>query len=200
MDVQNNYALKQEGDYFATTQAGTTILDEIKSADMASLNTPTGAAQGDQWDMAGDYPQLKTNKEPIDAPPSEIEPIRLQIGEYGDINNVIFVQTGFKLGDLTLDFSTSERAAASLDKVDAVLTTLTTKRAEFGTVENRLKSVAQSLDVRLVNAKAANSTITDCDIAAESSNYVQQMILKQAASALLVQANTLPEITLKLIG
>ena len=103
------------------------------------------------------------------------------------------------MDNVTVDFTSPDRAEASLNKIDALMRTVNQKESDFGVTQNRLKSVLSGLTTREENATSAKSTISDCDLAEESSNYVQRQILQQTAAALLVQANTTPQIALALI-
>ena len=86
-----------------------------------------------------------------------------------------------------------------LDQLDAAITEISTRRGSIGSASNRLESAMQQLDTQYENLTAANSRITDADIATESSNYVQYQILQQASASLLTQANQQPSIALSLI-
>ena len=67
-------------------------------------------------------------------------------------------------------------------------------------MQNRLQSTANNLLVSDENLSAANSRIRDTDIAAESSDMVRNNILLQAGTAVLSQANAVPNIALKLLS
>ena len=64
---------------------------------------------------------------------------------------------------------------------------------------NRLESAQTSLTTTVENNTAAKSTIMDADIAAESADFTKAQILQQTSSALLVQANSLPQIAIQLV-
>ena len=80
-----------------------------------------------------------------------------------------------------------------LDALDAAITEISTRRGTIGSTSNRLDSAIEQLDTQYENLSAANSRITDADIATESSNYIQNQILQQASASLLVQANQQPK-------
>ncbi len=88
---------------------------------------------------------------------------------------------------------------AQLDQLDTAITEISSRRGTIGSTINRLDSVMNQLDTQYENLSAANSRITDADIATESSNYIKNQILQQASASLLTQANQQPNIALSLI-
>jgi flagellin len=96
--------------------------------------------------------------------------------------------------------TSADAAAAFIETVDAALKDINNRKAEIGALQNRLESAANSLVTTIENQSAARSTIMDADIAEESSNYTKAQILQQTSAALLVQANQMPSLALKLIS
>ncbi len=88
---------------------------------------------------------------------------------------------------------------AQLDALDVAIAEISTRRGTIGSTINRLDSAMDQLDTQYENLSAANSRISDADIATESSNYIQNQILQQASASLLTQANQQPNIALSLI-
>ena len=88
---------------------------------------------------------------------------------------------------------------AQLDQLDTAITEISSRRGTIGSTINRLDSAMDQLDTQYENLSAANSRITDADIATESSNYIKNQILQQASASLLTQANQQPNIALSLI-
>ena len=91
-------------------------------------------------------------------------------------------------------------AKAALTKIDAQLTAVNKARATLGSIQNRFESVVSSLNVAVENQSAAKSRIMDADYAAETANMTRNQILQQAGTAMLAQANQLPNSVLKLLG
>ena len=134
--------------------------------------------------------------------------VRLQVGANAaeDANCITISQDIFAASDsATLglevagNYDTATAAAAYIDTIDEAITKINTAKAAIGATGNRLDAATESLTTTIENMTAAHSTIMDADIAEESANYVQQQILQQTASSLLVQANQLPSIALSLI-
>jgi flagellin len=98
------------------------------------------------------------------------------------------------------DISTTTGAVAALTAVTAAITQLATDRATVGANEERLTYTGDELGVLQDNLTAANSQITDVDVATESTKYAQYQILVQSGTAMLAQANQNPQTVLKLLS
>lgn len=96
--------------------------------------------------------------------------------------------------------ATTTGAVAALTAVKAAITQLATDRANVGASLARLTYTSQQLAVQKTNIDAANSAIKDVDVAQESTNYAKLNILVQSGTAMLAQANMLPQSVLKLLG
>jgi len=92
-------------------------------------------------------------------------------------------------------------AASALASVSKLFSFVTNQRGTLGALQtNTLQSNLNSLQSAYQNLSAARSTITDVDFAAESANYTKYQILMQSSTAMLAQANQLPQGVLKLLG
>lgn len=80
-------------------------------------------------------------------------------------------------------------AAAALTSIDKAIQTVSSFRASFGAVENRIDAKINNLTTLKVNTQAAQSRIEDADFAAETTNMTKSQILQQAATSMLAQAN-----------
>jgi flagellin len=87
-----------------------------------------------------------------------------------------------------------------LTDVKAAITQLASDRANIGANIEALNNYSNQLSTLNNNLSAANSAIMDVDIAQESTNYAKQNILVQTGTAMLAQANALPQIALKLLA
>ena len=90
-------------------------------------------------------------------------------------------------------------ATAALAKLDTMLTKVNAKRAEFGAIQNRFEAVIQTLQVSAENQTAARSRIMDADFASETASLTRSQVLQQAGTAMLSQANSLPNNVLSLL-
>jgi flagellin len=107
-------------------------------------------------------------------------------------------QTTFNMASITID--TQVNAEAALLTIDAAMNDITGTRAEIGAVQNRLEFTVSNLEVASENMSASRSRIMDADFAAETANFTKTQIMVQAATAILAQANTLPQMALQLLG
>ena len=99
-------------------------------------------------------------------------------------------------------FSVSSQTAAqaTLASIDAMIQVVDGKRAELGAMQNRLESTIRNQSNISENTSDARSRIRDTDFAEESANLTQQSIIQQAASSMLMQANSRPQLALSLLG
>jgi flagellin len=95
--------------------------------------------------------------------------------------------------------ASASTSLAALGQIDAALTTISTNRARYGASMNRLEVTTSSIQTMRLNMSAANSRIVDVDVAEETANLSKNQILSQAGSAVLSQANQLPQLALKLL-
>ena len=87
----------------------------------------------------------------------------------------------------------------SLEKIDEMIASISSKELELGALQNRLESVLEQVGVAYDNLVSTQSTIRDADIAEESSVYIRNQILQQAATTLMATANQTPAIALQLL-
>jgi len=91
-------------------------------------------------------------------------------------------------------------ANAAIGLIKNAIETVSKQRAEFGSVQNRLEHTIQNLGVTMENLSAAESRIRNADMAAEMTEFTRNQILVQAGTAMLAQANAMPQGVLKLLG
>lgn len=100
---------------------------------------------------------------------------------------------------ITGSVSTAAAATTALGAIDTALDATNTKRATLGAVQNRFEAVVGNLLVASENQSAAKSRIMDTDFAVETANLTRGQILQQAGTAMLAQANSLPNNVLSLL-
>ena len=100
----------------------------------------------------------------------------------------------------TFDVSTASKAQNVLADIDSFIGYVDKKRGEFGAVQNRLESTISNQSNIAENESDARSRIRDTDYAEEAANLSQQNIIQQAATSMLTQANSRPQIALSLLG
>jgi flagellin len=116
-----------------------------------------------------------------------------------------FTMTGVNLATSTTftalaSDSVVTSATTALSDVTNAITQLASDRGDLGTNEETLNDYSAQLSTLNNNLAAANSTIMDVDVATASTQYAQANILVQSGTAMLAQANTLPDLALKLIS
>lgn len=101
---------------------------------------------------------------------------------------------------LVFNVSSSKAAQDTLANIDKVINTIDSKRGDFGALQNRMESTISNQTNIANNETDARSRIRDTDYATEASNLSAQSIVQQAASSMLTQANSLPQLALSLLG
>lgn len=102
-----------------------------------------------------------------------------------------------KINNLSLE--TQESSQNSLNKITDAIIYKDKIRASLGATQNRLENTIANLEIQAENLQAAESRISDADMAQEMTEFVKTQILTQSATAMLAQANSLPEMALQLI-
>jgi flagellin len=97
------------------------------------------------------------------------------------------------------DITTAANASTAMADIDAALNTINTERALYGAVQNRFEAIISTLQVTAENQAAARGRIMDADFAAETANLSRAQILQQAGTAMVAQANQLPQQVLSLL-
>ena len=100
---------------------------------------------------------------------------------------------GFKM-------ATADEASKLIGHIDAMIADADSQRAGLGAIQNRLESSMRNQANVAANQADARSRLRDADFAEESANLSQQSIIQQAATSMLMQANTRPQLGLSLLG
>ena len=100
----------------------------------------------------------------------------------------------------SVKISTAENANKLLEHIDKLIGAVDAQRAGLGAIQNRLESSIRNQANVSANQADARSRIRDADFAEESANLSQQSIIQQAATSMLMQANTRPQLGLSLLG
>jgi flagellin len=105
----------------------------------------------------------------------------------------------FGSGIASVDLTTASGAQNAIATIDSALANINSSRANLGAVQNRFSSVVSNLATTSENLSASRSRIVDADFAAETANLTRAQILQQAGTAMLAQANSLPQNVLSLL-
>jgi flagellin len=110
---------------------------------------------------------------------------------------VAVVAGGTALANINLNSVSGSKAA--IDTIDSALKSVNSSRASIGAIQNRFSSVVTSLQTTGENLSASRSRIQDADFAQETSNLSRSQVLQQAGTAMVAQANQLPQGVLALL-
>ena len=98
------------------------------------------------------------------------------------------------------NISTQENAQKALDALKEAIVSKDKIRGHLGSLQNRLENTVSNLTIQSENLQAAESRISDVDVATEMTNFVRNQTLSNAANSMLSQANQLPQMALRLLG
>lgn len=96
--------------------------------------------------------------------------------------------------------STQHAAQLALERLNTAIARKENIRASLGAMQNRLENTITNLQIQSENLQSSESRISDVDIASEMTEFTRNQILTQAAVAMLAQANSLPQMAMKLLG
>ena len=103
------------------------------------------------------------------------------------------------LGSAGFSISTQQAAQNALDAINEAIVSKDKIRASLGGLQNRLENTITNLSIQAENLQAAESRISDVDVAQEMTEFVRNQILTQSAVAMLAQANQLPQMAMQLM-
>ncbi len=116
---------------------------------------------------------------------------------------------GFTLGNYAvdstktvskIDVTATGGATSAIRRIDSALAKITNEQAKLGAMSNRFQHTISNLQISIENITASESRIRDADFAVETANLTRAQIIQQAGTAMLSQANTLPQAALSLLG
>jgi flagellin len=123
-------------------------------------------------------------------------PQTFQVGaNNGDTLTITTTAVTTVAGGLT----TAALASTAVAALDTALDTITTSRASYGAAMSRFQMAISNLSITAENQSAARARIMDADFAAETANLSRAQILQQAGTAMVAQANQLPQSVLALL-
>ena len=124
----------------------------------------------------------------------------LQIGIHSQKSSQLeFSIPDLNLSSLEYSVTSGVEVESTLDAIDKFLEKLWQDSSALGAIENRLESALEEISAAYDNLVSTQSTIRDADIAEESSAYIRNQILQQAAATLMATANQTPSIALQLL-
>ena len=148
-------------------------------------------------DFEGNAPNIKEpDPDVISIDLSDLGKMTEAVGKLTNQDGLAIVPPGMEGGANEL----GETGTADLfNRLDTALDSIAGYRATLGSVQSRLNSAINNIEVSTENLNAANSRIRDVDFASETARYTQSRILTQAGISVLTQANSSPEFVLQLL-
>ena len=137
--------------------------------------------------------------------------LNFQVGANTTVNDTVSIKTtNMATSDATMTAVTASSAAIDasatsgaigtvIDNIDKAINDVNDTRATFGATQSRFDSIISNLQVGVENQSAARSRIMDADFASETANMSRSQILQQAGTAMVAQANQLPQQVLSLL-
>lgn len=187
------------------------ITDNIQRLRELAVQAATGTlTTADRGNLDAEFTQLKaqlgsvvtgTNFNGVNLLDNSTAALTIQTGANSGNTTSISLVNGSAVNTAitALDVTSSANASTALGVIDTQLTTLNTGRATLGAGINRLDAVISNLDATFTNVSAARGRIMDADFAKETANLTRTQILQQAGTAMLSQANQLPNNVLSLL-
>lgn len=210
VSLANTLSVGSTGSNFAVTAASVTGAQTFTSTDANGVTTSASVTLG----AAGTYgttqdvaDALNANSgfsssfsASVDATSGDLVVASLNGGTVstGAPGTGIAAGTAGTAGNL--DFSSHASAQAAITTINAAIQTISTQRADLGAYQNRFTHTINSVNVAVENLTASNSQIQDTDMASEMVKFTRAQILQQAGTAMLAQANSMPQSILKLLG
>ena len=108
-------------------------------------------------------------------------------------------EAGQRTGMESLDISTQAGAWEALQQIDNAIDQVNSARADLGALQTRFEKAIENIDIQNENISAARGRIVDADFATETANLSRAQILQQAGTAMVAQANQLPQGVLSLL-
>ncbi len=186
------------------------MMQRMRELAVQAANATNGA--GDRGNLDAEYQELadeitrtisSTRFNGLDILAGDAGPHDFQVG--ANSGDTVTVTTTDMSADADIaavtggDLTSAANASTAMNDIDTALDTINTERALYGAVQNRFEAVITTLQVAAENQAAARGRIMDADFAAETANMSRAQILQQAGTAMVAQANQLPQQVLQLL-
>jgi flagellin len=212
-----NQAIRNAGDGISLAQTAEGGMDGITNSLQRMRELAVQAANysnttADRTAINAEFSQLKTEIDRVSQQTKfntkslldgSFTSAAFQVG--ANSGETISVDTITNLGATALgltaavDVTTTANARSAISTIDTALNTVTTARANLGASINRFEQTISNLRVTVENLQASRSRIQDADFAAETASLTRLQILQQSGTAVLSQANAIPQNVLSLL-
>ncbi len=116
-----------------------------------------------------------------------------------DVHDIVTAEQSNQKGIDTLSVKSQADAWVALKKIDDAINKISSARGDLGALQTRFEKSIENIDIMNENISAARGRIVDADFAAETANLSRSQILQQAGTAMVAQANQLPQNVLSLL-
>ena len=116
----------------------------------------------------------------------------------GDVGGATYADADFSLEDI--DINSFGAAQLAMKVIDTSIDSINSSRADLGALQSRFENAVANINITGENLSAARGRIVDADFAKETSNLSRAQILQQAGTAMVAQANQIPQNVLSLLG
>jgi flagellin len=211
MDGDTKLASGSDGLTFTDTDgSGTVVFNDTVTGGEVTIDATngssgsTGTASVDSELQPGDY-TVSTDGSSIENYDGDVVATWDSADGYIDSEGETVLDAGAAISGATLevggiDVSSQEAANTAIKTLDESIASVSAERSKLGAVQNRLDHTINNLNTAEENLTAAESRISDVDMAKEMMNMSKQQILSQAGTAMMAQANQLPQGVLQLLG
>ena len=203
-------AIRNANDGISLTQTAEGALNEVgnmlqRMRELAVQSANGTNSSSDRANLDAEYQALNTEIGRI-ATSTEFNGIAIIDGDAGDQTFQIGANkddtvkvTTVQLTDVGGDISNVANAEKALDDIDTKIDTVAENRATYGAASSQLSSAINNLQIMSENTSAARGRIMDADFAVETANMTRASILQQAGTAMVAQANQVPNNVLSLL-
>ena len=148
--------------------------------------------------------EIMSGKTDTDGKPVEVSfsGFTTDLTGIADANGTIGPAAGAKIdarGINDIDVGTQAGAWIGLKKIDSAIDQVNSARATLGAIQTRFETAVNNIDIQVENLAAARGRIIDADFAVETANLSRTQILQQAGTAMVAQANQIPQNVLQLL-
>ena len=206
----SDVAIRNANDGISLTQTAEGALNEVgnmlqRMRELAVQSANGTNSSSDRANLDAEYQALNTEIGRL-ASSTEFNGIAILDGDAGDQTFQVGANkddtlkvTTVKLTDVGGDIKNVTNAEKALDDIDTKIDTVAEDRASYGAASSQLSSAINNLQIMSENTNAARGRIMDADFAVETANMTRASILQQAGTAMVAQANQVPNSVLSLL-
>jgi len=211
-----NQAARNANDGISLAQTAEGALDEVtnmlqRMRELAIQSVNGSNSTADRQSLNDEYTQLmaeidriasKTTFNGQEVLDGTLGSVKFQVGAEAGDTITVSINASMDSGGLSIDttsIGTASAASGAIAELDDAIASVDDFRGRLGAVQNRFESTIANVQNVAENVSAARSRIVDADFALETANLTKAQILQQAGTAMLAQANMVPQQALGLL-